>query len=368
VRISQPGPILLDATVTVGTNQIVQIPDTTRLKNPFDTGMWLDEIRFRVSQPTSGSVGDPDGAYMAIGAEIRMGRMPLTSGYVPIGLLAKVLLGEQTTNGDLSSQLIWPGAAYHTWKLPKPLFVPATEVVIPKFTNIPNYQGLGDGPLVVEVALVGRVCPREMPAPDVLCVPWAASWLSTIIAASGQSNPVLEQSAEKDLVNPFDDPLFVERFIGRSALVPASLSFQTFEWYSAGLGVNAGPAYGDRLITVQAYDSFGNILVRDPTPFQHLFQILDRSWTVNSMLQPKGFFIFQLARDFTNVSRPVAGLQNGVGIGMVGYRRVRTTGAVVAPQRGQQKSYANVQQSRPRPLDITGSNARTIHGKGRMTK
>ena len=76
-------PLLLQAQITppAGGGSF-GLADSTRLENPFNEPMWIDEIRFRL----------PDtGNWSRFSVELKLGETVLTKGFVPIGLLGKVL-------------------------------------------------------------------------------------------------------------------------------------------------------------------------------------------------------------------------------------------------------------------------------------
>lgn len=273
-------------------------PETTRMQNPFRTPMLIDEIRFRTN-----ALGFFNGL-MSSKVEILLGRSPLTNGMVPIGNLCKVLL-----DGNFGSD----GGAlpyfHHTWKLPKPLYVPPEELLTCRL----HYSGEfgGSATTVMQVTYAGRSLPSNFPRPKTQWLPWAAAFQTASLALTdGNSDETISDQA--DLVNPFDEPLRVQRFIGRT--------LRNNNLAANELGQQAGDQAPSTMTFVRAVDSFGNILVRDPTPFTHLFQFVDRTWTVNAVLPPKGFYLFQINRDYTIT---VANTSFAHAISMVGYREVK---------------------------------------------
>jgi hypothetical protein len=90
---------------------------------------------------------------------------------------------------------------------------------------------------------------------------------------------------------------------------------------SANVNLSTGATTVGTLVSAQ--DSFNNILIRDRTPFAHVFNFLDRAWTVNCVLPPKGYYLFTLDRLWASYG---AGLTATVGISMVGWRDVQVRG------------------------------------------
>jgi hypothetical protein len=242
-----------------------------------------------------------------------MGRAFLTNGFVPVGNFGKVLANNPSISFALNSYET--DTTFHCLKLAKPLFVPAGETLVAKFQYESKYGDLGD--LSVDVIYVGRSLPSDFPTPKEQWLPWIAAFDNPLLAfTAGQADSTL--STQSQLVNPFDEDLWIHRLIGRTQLSPPNGSFVYAE---LGGGINAIAAVNVfRDTTVRATDSFGRILVRDATPFTHLFHYSDRSWTVSSVLQPKGYYLFQLDRAYTGTQ---AGWSAANCISMVGYRKVR---------------------------------------------
>lgn len=279
-------PIILRApAVSLAPNAVLEL-DPVGLENPFRTPMLVDEIRF-YAEAGSGAL------QLIPRVEIKLGREPITHGYMPIRLLAKVM------NGSMASGNTF--LAFSVWKLDKPLYVPPNQRLSIRVASVVTSSD-ASATVLVSCQLAGRSLSSKEPIPKSIWLPYGAFWTTPVVS----NGAIFEnQSAESDLVNPFDMPIQVQRFVG---------------YHSAERTIKYQLA--TQLTTVQAVDSFGNILVRDKTPFSHLFCILDRTWTVRATLQPKGFYIFNTIQDYT-LAGPVLG--NQCGIGMVGYREVPLT-------------------------------------------
>ncbi len=178
-----------------------------------------------------------------------------------------------------------------------------------------------------------RPLPKGTPTPRTLQLPWAAAYVPPFIGSSESSAfNQTDQSTPSDIFNPFEQDLHVQRFVGRF------LNFQVgkdvtvaFNNYGDLRGVMQ---FADELVDfsngiplsgtfVTAQDSQNNILVRDPTPFYHLFSYLDRSWTVNCVLPPKGFYLFTVDRLWDYLGSTLSEeFIASVGIGMIGWRDV----------------------------------------------
>ena len=290
-------PVMLSATLVVPINSVRGLADSTQLQNPSRTAMWLDEIRFFVSFGTS----DFSTLSLQLRVSLKLGRTPITNGFVPIGLLGKLLNPYETI------YLQYTSGAFYTWKLPKPLYIPAGEYLIPAVQHIGVAGITADAN--VRITYAGRSTPSGRPAPSVLNVPWATAF----VAPSRGTGAFTDQSYETDLVNPFNEPLRVQRFLGDVVLADSNNN-RTY-------GNSVICSIGSRFTTVRMVNSNGAILARDPTPFNHLFNITDRAWTVNALLPPKGFYTAYLAQDYSLLD--LASVTITPIISMIGHREVK---------------------------------------------
>lgn len=291
-------PIMLKPTaVTLAANAVKEL-DTTMLQNPFRTPMLVDEFRFTVGTTLDARQFIPQ-------VEIKIGREPLTHGYVPVRLLGKFMWGGP-------AYLTNPSYAYSVWKLDKPLYVPPDQYISIRAAS-KIYSSSASESVTLSAEIVGRSLSSKDPVPKRIALPWATAWVCPINAGYGA---VFENnSAEADVVNPFDVPLNVLRFIGLHSDGSVYASF-------SGSG---RPIRATEYTTVHASDSFGNILIRDPTPFTHLFSTTDRCWTVRARLQPKGFYIFNTTQDYSDLLVSTGPTVVQLGIGLIGYREVPLT-------------------------------------------
>lgn len=306
-------PFVLSTQITVPAAGEMGVADPTRLENPFQGPMWIDEIRFRLPDGTGSSPGSAGASWSSIFCKLSLPNLPLTQGNVPIALLGKAL--------DDSAES-WPlsGSSPYifTWKLPKPLFVPAREYLKPVLYFAP-YTGAAS--VTVSIAYACRPLPLGTPVPKTVQIPWVAAFVPPVATPGTAASDRIDESQPSDLYNPWRQDLHVQRFVGR--LMPQgqngeenllmALADATPNLF-AGLSTNAVGA----LVTAQ--DSFNNILIRDPTPFAHVFDFIDRAWTVNSILPSKGFYQFQIERFWSQYTTPVIAT---LGISMVSWREVQ---------------------------------------------
>ncbi len=291
-------PLLLQAQISPpAAGGSFGLADTTRLENPFQAPMWLDEIRIRL--PASTGTDDPV-AWSTLSLELKLGETPLTKSFVPIGLFGKAL-GE--------------GMATLTWKLPKPLFIPARELLRPTFYCAPFS---GAPAKVITIIYACRPLPKGTPPPQVLQIPWVSYFVPPTMTLPNPTDRT-DQSTPSDLYNPWDEDLHVQRFIGR--LMPQNDGQDVDDYMSlesAFVNLTTGLVTTGTMVSAQ--DSFNNILIRDPTPFGHVFNFIDRAWTVNCRLPPKGFYLFTMDRLWSAYGGASASVT--AGISMIGWREV----------------------------------------------
>lgn len=296
-------PILLNTTTTVSPGAMIEANDPTKLQNPFKTAMLLDEIRFFLPSLYAPSPQIPVNLRLSIQVDFRLGRVPLTNGPVSISCFAPNK--NDQTRFSYAAGALTP----YVWRLPRPLYLLPEEYLIPRVYHNPIFGTTGARDL--EIMYVGRSLPADYPRPQVRHHPYVAQ-APLLTAALPSSGDTLVQTSEADLVNPFDVPLKVQRFVG--------------DFYNSVDFVNPGSApttddWAGELTMMRAVDHRGGILVKDPTPFPSLISFPDRSWPVDTVLEPKGFFIFFLERNYSGLAG--AACVTAPVFSMVGYRTER---------------------------------------------
>lgn len=309
-------PIILQAQITLpvgGGESGLAAGDHTRLENPFQAPMWLDEIRFRLpqSEQRGGSKGQD---WSSLRVKLVLGNVSLTSGFVPISLMGKVL-NDSVVVGENGSPDVF------TWKLPKPLFIPAREYLRPVMYLEPH---TGAVVKTVTVLYCCRPLPRGYPTPPVLQMPWVTFFKPPSLHLDAPAVDTTDQSTLNDLYNPWDQELHVQRFVGRLMCQGTGGEAELhMSIASANVDLATGLIVSGTLVSAQ--DSFNNILIRDLTPFAHVFDFIDRAWTVNCTMPPKGFYLFTIDRLWSayQTGLPIVAT---VGISMVGWREVKYLG------------------------------------------
>lgn len=269
-------PIIMDASVTVPRTTIVQLNDESRLRTPCRRGMLLDEIRIIPPEHTDNNAM----------VKFRFRNWDLTNDWVSMGFL-----------GPRMTSLTTYGSLYHVnWRLPKPLYVPPGEYVIP---SINNPSGVATSYLF-RIAYLGRELPDEEPIPDEVTLPFIGNYT----ALAGTDGQVYQdESKSNQLCNPFSEPLYVYRMMGGTRSIGRSFIDTT--------------TYRE-LLKVSIMNSRGDTIVRDPTPFQHLFPQRGPGWLVKTVLQSSEYWRVKLYSE-------AAGSTGAPEVNMFGYHTVKMT-------------------------------------------
>jgi hypothetical protein len=347
--VSFVSPITLQAQISLPAQAgELGLADSTRLENPFQAPMWLDEIKFHIPyvpvDPFANPIVVVPLRWSQLYVKLYLGNIPITNGAVPLSLLCKQLNDSAVPGSNPAAPALpivpteqGTPVTYnvYTWKLPKPLFIPARDFLRPVIYYAPSPTSLLPlTPVAVNIIYSCRPLAKGTPTPKKLQIPWATYYAPPMMdsISGGVLVDQTDQSTPSDLYNPFEQELHVQRFVGRflNYQVGADLD-PTDNNFGDVKGVMA---FADELVDfsnnvplsgtfVSAQDSMNNILIRDPTPFTHVFDVLDRSWTVNCILPPKGFYLFTIDRLWGHLGtefnyRAAA----TVGIGMIGWRDV----------------------------------------------
>lgn len=295
-------PLHLSASVLLNSGGSASV-NPTALKNPMGQDMEILEVKFELSSDFVG--GDPVALGGTIFAELALGQLGLTNAAVPCWGFGRAenLAGESKTDLDQDRCYL----AY-SWRLPRPLFVPADQTVVPKFSH------RGDIPNSVNVR-IGYSCRTVKTKPRVVYVPWVARYIST---AYPLATAFAESSNELDLVNPHKEVLHLQRFTGRalatlvtSATVQPNSERQPF-------------AFGAKYTQLRMTDSYGRPLIRTFTPFRSAFAAGSRSWELDNgtTLDPLAHYRVDLKHDAMTLSAGYAGTFGQAQVSMVGWREV----------------------------------------------
>jgi hypothetical protein len=270
--------------------------------------MELLEIKFELeaaSDAVLNGFGMPLGG--SIWCDLSMGSLKLTNGAVPVWSFGRAenLSGETKFGQGATQRLSYNG---YTWRLPRPLYVPAGTVVAPSF----SHTGFVPGNINVRIGYSGRTITKK---PKVAYVPWVTAY------ASPAFNPITAAikvaSTEQDLINLTDKPIHLQRFVGRTFFTDQDGRVWEHQPYSLG----------SQYLTMRMNDSYGRPLVRNYTPFRSVFGALTRSWELEELgaqLDPQAYY-----RVFLNKAAMVMNLDQQTAqaqafISMVGWREETT--------------------------------------------
>jgi hypothetical protein len=197
-----------------------------------------------------------------------------------------------------------------SWKLPNPLYLPANAKLDVQIQNTVDFStaaiGHGftfdtaQGNATVRVTLAGRFA-KPYETPDVIDIPYVAKFLGTIFGTSssttaGQEPPQTEQSGPTDLYNPFSVPMTVERFLYEISCAGTDSSATLIPVDGTTIQIGTGSQGLDRrYVTMRLTTHDNKAIVRDYTPIGAIFSATDRSWQVNTVLMPQGYYLIDLS-------------------------------------------------------------------------
>lgn len=278
--------------------------------NPNKTPMLVDQLRFTLSDPSS---GNNFRAFTSLRLtqyliEVMLGSIPITKRAVTLGALAPRYIGSPQPTAELTDNPTVDGTL--TWHLPTPLYVPPNVQLVINALRRPGYPGEPVGQLTppsLLVSVVGRSLPSNLPVPGSIEIPYVVEWR--------QEQPQLRSvSADHDLVNTTDVPFNVTQFVGVNVAPPVTQRDGT------------NPTR-DEHFTVQMSLSNGTMLIRDQVPFFLVFPADRGILPVSARLQPGEFVRAELNAGDPDAEQYSRGTAT-TAIAMHGYRKVQTPGTI----------------------------------------
>ena len=275
-------PIHLTASTTLRSGRESGV-NAAALKNPTEDPMEICEIKINLqaveSAYTVGSfIGQP------VGMRLDLGKIPLTNGYVPSWVFGKpwnmgnYYYGGATAVGSSSMY----GFANYVWRLSKPLYVPGGSVLVPTLKHF----GYGIGDINVQISYSGRGYGGKY-SPTKVFVPWVCNYTSK--ALDYTSTAQTDSSNELDLVNIFDQPLRVDRFVG---IIGRTTGTDTASPALIQDNADMSGAY----LSARIVSSFGEPLVRNFVPFGALFPAVQPSWECEHVMPPRTYYKVYLSK------------------------------------------------------------------------
>lgn len=296
-------PVHLSASTVIQSGASSGVP-VQALQNPMGQDMEILEVKFEISGL---SIGDALNATAypfggTIACEMKMGSLKVTQGAVPVWNFGRAenLSAETKVDGGT---LVYNS---YSWRLPRPLFVPAGAVLAPTF----NHLGFAAEDLNVRVGYSARTVFKT---PRVVYVPWVAGYQSK--AFDPISSAGSDSSTAQNLVNDTERSFHLQRFTGRLQWQSPAVNMRVFE--------EGPPTMGSRYITMRMVDSYGRPIVRTYTPFRSVFGALTRSWELEELgaeLDPGAYYRVFLKKEAVTmaVGQDAGSIQAFVS--MVGWR------------------------------------------------
>lgn len=335
-------PVLLSATALIGNkpNIAVGVQRIDQLVNPSRTAMLVTAVRFRVDPAQSGVLGgSPLSVGSAVWCRLDLGRLALTAGrFIPLLALcpaldsmASVPVGVFAVTGSFlpAAGTSGSGTSEYLWQLPKPLYVPAGEVIVPQFYVDGDLWG-GIAGTTVAVTYVGYALPSNYRIPSFINAPFATAWIDSLRAGGVDTLGV--KSIRSDLKNPFGEDLYVQRMIGAYGYLSAAVTFSASSPQGPGDGMwdptntsgvlTVTDAVGNDAITTQIFKSNGFQVAKDKTPWSLLFPYTTRTLDMCGVLHRNEWFQLQSDLKLSTGFAMPAGDSIKLMTSLIGYRRV----------------------------------------------
>lgn len=304
-------PVVFSAQATLAAGKSGVLNAQT-LQSGFRTAYFIDEIRVSMHTTKMETVNTARG-FTGLSNLVKIlfqtGKYQFSADAVPAGLLAP-MFGQDYGNVDLGAIGEFRSFSSVRWMLPKPLFMPAGDVVLAN-VSIDDLALLttifGTDPCVtVTITYVGRLLPQGYMAQS-REVPWLAWWQKAASTAYAESTTRLR--------NPFKIPAHVQRFTQRT--YDSKSSGVLTEYYSEESALaqiyNAGTYE-----TIKIGDSRGYAITNKFVPIGDVFDVTRHAWTFGRELGPREQF--DMAMTTENIASIPAGHDYITNIGLVGYR------------------------------------------------
>lgn len=233
-------PVILTSGEVSLSRGAIAVPDHGLLQPVERTAMLIDEIHFSGRTLAGDGISYFDPRW-SIRAQLSLGRLAVTNGFIPVAGLEYAHLTNslncvfaRTAGGGGGSDYAAYIFSSARWKLPVPLYVPAGSTLQCQLQATSSgfawASGLYTPTLVADVTYVGRLLPVDYPVPNTIKVPYATALVSPDVASG--NTPLFIESKDLQLGNPFDVPLFAQRFIMRNFnlyTVVVSMLTETYE-------------------------------------------------------------------------------------------------------------------------------------------
>jgi hypothetical protein len=279
----------------------------------------------------------------AIRISLKYKNHPLTSGLIPVRLLARITDWRSSTP-PFSSATATSGNTVHStflWRLPRPLWMAPNTTLTVQVSHQNDFTvDIPAGPQDVDVTVRGELDESGI-VPDYIDLPYASFFLGNVLSTTGAQTgvaPVVtERTGQTDLFNPFDQPLMVDRMQYEISVSShgkdldngaANANFAPTDEVSAQdqtALLNSGQAYGldRRYVQLKMTSSKGRNLIKDFIPIGNVLSSTNRAMAANTILHPKHYYLATMQSQmplFTD--RGPLPFQMRTGLSLVGGRRL----------------------------------------------
>ncbi len=290
-------PTILSAALTDLDVRRTKTPDMSTLVNTAKEAMLINTITIT----TEGNGGYECGGLVFVSFQV--GRFKLMNAPVPVWMLTP---NPRSDNYYQAQTIDSISRRWHTyrWVLPKPLYVPAGEALVPTFSRESDSH---TDDIDITISYAGHVVER-IPRPVVVDVPFVANVIGTGGTVSAW------EGVAAGLGNPFNVPLQIQRLIGRIRTPNLTTKYLDSVVSSGSGGAQAAaPLDGGYLtddgsagVLTRIRDSVGVDLVKDPIPFDALFSGKSRMWPFERTLARREYLSVYFRDVPTNTNPMIA--------------------------------------------------------------
>jgi hypothetical protein len=295
--------ILTAATgAAVAAGQTSGVKDIYSLRNPLQVPILVDSIDFDTDGTTDAGPANALGQIITtpfnggdLRVMLRLGQDQITATYVPIWVLGKArnlsvsgvngLSGG--VNGAASIATPQQNSGIYGTTLSSPLIVHPGEYIEPVFYNAGQLNP--GGSITARITVRGRAM---NPGSKRQSLPWISYFAGSV---QNVGTNYTEETRESDLANPFNTPLYVDRMVG---VIGSFYNSSDYGPYRDDVSVDAGLNY----CLVRMADESGRPMVRDLTPFGHLFQMQTYSWEFKSIMPVNSFYKAYLTENYASIT------------------------------------------------------------------
>ena len=305
-------PVVFSAQTTLAAGKAAVLNAQT-LQSGFRTAYFIDEIRISmhtVKMTTIQSAQGITGLSGLVSVLFQTGKYQFSKTAVPVGLLAP-LFGQDYGNVVMGAVGDYRSFSSVRWMLPKPLFMPAGDVVLATV----NLEALallttlfGTDPCVtVTITYVGRLIPQGYIAQQ-RDVPWLAWWTKNASTAYAEAQTAFR--------NPFMVPAHVQRFTQRT--YEEKYGGALTEYYHEESAMGQLYTSGETYETIKIHDSRGYAITNKFIPLGDVFDVSRHAWTFGRELDSREQFNMEMTTE--NLALLPVNHEIITNIGLVGYR------------------------------------------------